>query len=157
MRHMANGAHGAWGTWELSPVISAERSSAAGTGAHSATSCASGIVACSCAWRPSWRVLAASRQAASCIVRTNTVALHTGPAPVHWLTQLRLSFHPFSPCTPPRLTTTWSVATTSPMATWAAQAGPVKVKPARAAYRPHHRAPARRLPVPLVIAKYAKT
>lgn len=36
---MANGAHGAWGTWELSSVISAERSSAAGTGAHSATSC----------------------------------------------------------------------------------------------------------------------
>lgn len=99
----------------------------------------------------------AGRQAASCIVRTNTVAFHTGPAPVHWLTQLRLSFHPFSPCTPPRLTTTWSVATTSPMATWAAQAGPAKVKPARAAYRPHHRAPARRLPVPLVIAKYAKT
>lgn len=97
------------------------------------------------------------RQAASCIVRTNTVAFHTGPAPVHWLTQLRLSFHPFSPCTPPRLTTTWNVATTSPMATWAAQAGPVKVKPARAAYRPHHRAPARRLPVPLVIAKYADT
>lgn len=64
MGHMANGAHGAWGTWELSSVISAERSSAAGTGAHSATSCASGIVACSCAWRPSWRVLAA-RQAGS--------------------------------------------------------------------------------------------